>query len=172
MTSILNTFYGCFQNILFSSYLNVSSPYKSKCSNNLSTRKGILYARRMGFTVPKRALLWIVKLGQWSKKWHVVPAIPIEQLKATERGCSYPANVGKSLWIFRGLSYTRSWKIHLMPLSWTLKMLLFTRRYSFKSVSLNFDIDSNSRRLGPKSFHIDTLSVKKLLRYLLSHSIF
>ncbi len=56
-TRIPNKFYGCFQNILVSACLNLSSPYKSKGKKDSSARKGILCDRSMGFTVPKSIFL-------------------------------------------------------------------------------------------------------------------
>ena len=146
----------------FSSSLSFSSPYKSKCTNLVSERKVILLTLSIGFTTPKRVFLWLIKLGQRSKKWQVVSASR-EQLQVSwgvsRKWCDF-------LWLFKGLRPTRSWKIHLMPLSCMLYKLFFTGRYNFRSCRLKTDIDSAPHNSGPRSFHIDTLSGKKLLRYL------
>ena len=114
-----------------SSNLNFSLPYKSRCTSSSSARKGD--DRNMGFATLKRAFLWMIKVDQWSKIWHVVSATLSEQLQVSNgvsrKWCAF-------LWLFRGLKRTRSWKIHLVPLSCMLYSFflwaVYFQKFSFE----------------------------------------
>ena len=145
-----------------SSSLNFSSPYKSNWSKLLSSRKRVVYLSSMGLIVAKSTFLGLTKFGQLIKKWQVVSAVLSLQLQIA---LGVSSNLCAFLWLLRGLNPTRSWKIHLIPLSCMLNKLFLVGRYNFNRLRLKTASDSEPRSSGPRSFHKETLSGKKLSLY-------
>ena len=145
-----------------SSSLNFSSPYKSNLTKLLSSTKRVVYLSNMGLILAKSTFLGLTKFGQLIKKWQVVSAVLSLQLQIA---LGVSSNLCALLWLLRGLKPTRSWKIHLIPTSYILNKLFLGGRYNFNRLRLKMASDSQTHSLGPRSFHNEALSGKKLSLY-------